>query len=526
MGEWDGEGRERYEPPEGAATETLGARASQNTIMTLRTRLSLGIAAMMLVMLVPLVLSLRAMQVLRRDTERLRDVEFRAAVQLGRARTAVQQLDQAKNLLSLLPEDQVGPQFAARLDTLRIQLDSLGAITSTAMVPRLRSALKSVGDEGRVAMRLVRENSPTAADSVIDRSISPAIADIERILALSEQSLQEQTRERVSIIASESEAARRSALFLLAGAAVLAVLIGLWLTQSVSGPIDELDAGMRAVSGGDFGRALGIEATRRDEFGRLAASYNSMAMQLRELDRLKAEFVSVASHELKTPINVITGYLQLLKETVYGPLTDRQVEVLDTLAAQAKALSRLVRGLLDVSRFEAGGGRIDPRQIAFPAFLGDLERTFRVLAIQREIQFDVARENEMPPEVTWDPEQINEVLGNLLSNAFKFTARGGQVRLLVRCVDDKVQMTVADSGAGIPAAQLPYVFEKFYTADNQTTGLKGTGLGLAIAKGIVMAHGGTISVQSTVGTGTSFSIQLPIRASAGRLTRGQEAIAS
>jgi signal transduction histidine kinase len=113
---------------------------------------------------------------------------------------------------------------------------------------------------------------------------------------------------------------------------------------------------------------------------------------------------------------------------------------------------------------------------------------------------------------------MNEVLGNLLSNAFKFTARNGHVRLHVRRDHDQIQMTVADSGAGIPAAQLPYVFEKFYTADNQTTGLKGTGLGLAIAKGIVAAHGGGITVQSTVGVGTAFTIALPLRASASRLT--------
>lgn len=472
---------------------------------------------MMVVMLVPLALSLRAMQELRLDTERLRDVEFRAAVLLGRARTAVQEIDQSKIYLSLFPTQQTAAQFTSRVDTLRQHIDSLGMLASTVTVPRMRASLKTVADEAETALRLASSGRATLADSIIDRPISEAIDDVERILALTEQSLQEQTRERVSAVAAESEAARRSALFLLAGAAVLAVLIGLWLTQSVSGPIDELDAGMRAVSEGDFGHPLGIDAARRDEFGRLASSYNSMAMQLRELDRLKAEFVSVASHELKTPINVITGYLQLLREHVYGPLTDRQSEVVDTLAAQGKSLSRLVRGLLDVSRFEAGGGRIDPRTIALPAFLGDLERTFRVLAIQRGVEFEVSREGELPGEVVWDPEQINEVLGNLLSNAFKFTVKGGKVRLVVHHEDDHVHMTVADTGAGIPAAQLPYVFEKFYTADNQTTGLKGTGLGLAIAKGIVTAHGGSIVVQSTVGVGTSFTIMLPTRATAARL---------
>lgn len=489
--------------------------------MTLRTRLALGIAAIVVVMLVPLALTLRAMQETRRDTERLRDVEFRAAVMLGRARTSVQELDQRKVYLSLVPSQETARAFSAWVDTVAVNFDSLARVTSTVAVPRMRMSLKSVREESQTAIRLAAAGRVTLADSIIDRPISEAVDDIERVLALTEQALQEQTRERVSAVAAQAEAARRSALLLLGGAAVLAVLIGLWLTQSVSGPIDELDLGMRAVSEGDFGHPLGIDAARRDEFGRLAASYNSMATQLRELDRLKAEFVSVASHELKTPINVITGYLQLLKEHVYGPLTERQSEVLQTLAAQGKSLSRLVRGLLDVSRFEAGGGRIDPRPIALPAFLGDLERTFRVLAIQREVQFEVARESALPAEVVWDPEQMNEVLGNLLSNAFKFTPTGGQVRLSVRHESNAVQMTVADTGAGIPAAQLPYVFEKFYTADNQTTGLKGTGLGLAIAKGIVTSHGGGISVQSTVGVGTSFTIQLPLRATATRLTTGR-----
>lgn len=486
--------------------------------MTLRTRLTIGIAAMMLIMLVPLWIALSGMQRLRADTERLRDVDFRAATLIGRARAAIQEIDQTKNYLSLVPSPQTGAQFNQRVDSLRLLVDSLAVLNRSVQGARMRAALSRIGSDAGTSLRIAASGRAIVADSIIDGSLSAAIDDVARTLAFTEQQLQEQTRERVSQVAVESSEARRSAIFLAAGAAVLAVLTGFWLTQSISGPIDELDAGMQAVSEGDFGHPLGIEASRRDEFGRLASSYNSMAMQLRELDRLKAEFVSVASHELKTPINVITGYLQLLKENVYGPLTQRQLEILDTLAAQGKALSRLVRGLLDVSRFEAGGGRIDPRNIAFPAFLGDLERTFRVLAIQREVDFEVTRENELPAEVVWDPEQINEVLGNLLSNAFKFTSRGGRVRLSVRRENEHVQMTVADSGAGIPAAQLPYVFEKFYTADNQTTGLKGTGLGLAIAKGIVTAHGGMITVQSTVGAGTAFTLHLPLRASPTRLS--------
>ena len=110
----------------------------------------------------------------------------------------------------------------------------------------------------------------------------------------------------------------------------------------------------------------------------------------------------------------------------------------------------------------------------------------------------------------WDEDRINEVLGNLLSNAFKFTKRGGRVTLTVAPDDDQVVISVADTGAGIPPEQLPHIFDKFFQADNQAAAAtKGTGLGLAIAKEIVEAHGGQITVDSTVGEGTTFVVTLP-----------------
>jgi signal transduction histidine kinase len=242
-----------------------------------------------------------------------------------------------------------------------------------------------------------------------------------------------------------------------------------------------------------------------------------MAEQLKELDKLKAEFVSVASHELKTPINVLLGYLQLLNEGVYGPLSGQQREVLDTLEAQCQSLNRLVRQLLDVSRFQAGGGKLDPRPIALPRFLDELERAFDVLARQRDVGFRVLRGQDLPADVVWDQDRMNEVLGNLLSNAFKFTGRGGRVELSVEAEGETIHMSVRDTGAGIPREHLPHIFRKFFQADNQSAAdSKGTGLGLAIAKEIVEAHGGTIDVDSAPGAGTTFTISLPARANIGR----------
>jgi signal transduction histidine kinase len=133
--------------------------------------------------------------------------------------------------------------------------------------------------------------------------------------------------------------------------------------------------------------------------------------------------------------------------------------------------------------------------------------------MQRGIHFGVAESDDLPSEVHWDADRMNEVMGNLLSNAFKFTERDGRITLHVEAVDDEVQLTVTDTGAGIPPSQLPHIFEKFFQADNQgPTSLGGTGLGLAIAKQIVVAHGGTIAADSTLAVGTTFTITLPIRA--------------
>jgi len=235
-----------------------------------------------------------------------------------------------------------------------------------------------------------------------------------------------------------------------------------------------------------------------------------MARQLSELERIRAEFVSVASHELKTPINVIIGYLELLDEGIYGDLQPKQKEILQTITKQANTLTRLVKRLLDISRFEASGGKVDVREVDLQRFLTTLESSFSVLANQRAISFKVNHGQDLPRTVYWDEDRINEVLGNLLSNAFKFTPRGGKVALTVGARENKVGITVTDTGAGISAEQLPHIFDKFFQADNQAqAATKGTGLGLAIAKEIVEAHGGKITVESSVGEGTTFVVTLP-----------------
>jgi signal transduction histidine kinase len=481
--------------------------------LTLQTRLNIGILAIAVVLVAPLVLSLRSLQQLQADTAALRDREYAASLLLGRMRVAHDEIELNTSYIPVFYSDSIQQSYLDQLTALARQTDTLAQLTESATVGLIRSAIGRVFEQAPEAFAFARRpNRAVRRDSIINNFISPALNNVGRILESTGAGLEQRTAERVRDFAIRTEEAGVLAVGALGVAVFIAFGVALWLTRSISSPLKELDAGMRAVAEGHFRRPLAISGDRSDEFGRLAESFRSMAAQLEELDRLKAEFVSIATHELKTPVNVMLGYLQLLQENVYGDLTDKQREIAGTLVSQTQQLSRLIRQLLDVSRFDAGGGKLDTRPVVLAEFLDDLERAFRVLALQREVSFDVKSDRDIPHEVLWDPTRINEVLGNLLSNAFKFTHKGGRVFLVVGREGDQVRMEVGDTGAGIPREQIQHIFEKFYQADTQAPlALRGAGLGLAIAKSIVTAHNGSIEVESRVGVGTTFTIRLPIR---------------
>jgi signal transduction histidine kinase len=477
--------------------------------MTLRARLAAGLLAIAVVLVIPLGLALRSLEDLHQSALALRDKEFAASLLLGRIREGTDDLRRAEDALLFVHDSASERRMSHQIATLVAMADSLDSYSLDSAARNLRGAVATVASvaDREYGAALARRTS--LADSLSANGVRPAISEMERWIGAAERSLRERSRDRVASAADAAEQARQFSGAVLLFAAGLATAIAIWLTHSISGPVQDLEAGMEAVANGDFSHRLTVAPRRHDEFGRLAASYDAMARQLTELDRLKAEFVSVASHELKTPVNVLLGYLQLLQDGGYGELSPRQREICHTLELQCVSIGRLIKQLLDVSRFEAGGGRLDPRPFALGDFIEDLEASFRVLALQRSVEFTVTRDPELPSQVAWDRDRISEVLGNLLSNAFKFTPSGGRIRLAVHAADDSVQMAVHDTGPGIPAEQLPRIFDKFYRADNQPASADGTGLGLAIAKNIVEAHRGTISVDSPPGYGATFTMTLP-----------------
>ena len=478
--------------------------------MTLRARLGWGLFAIALVLIVPLLLAIRSLEQLYGTSRLLRDREFAASLLLGSLRERTGDTRRAEVALSFIHDEKSALRMQRQIDTLYLLADSLDRYRLELPANQIRTSLDALRSAASDEYEQASAGRSTVAEMISSQRTRPAIASVDSAIDVSAALLRTRTRERLSDATAATLNAERFAAGALPVALLIALAIALWLLRSIHRPVNELDRGMRAVAQGDLSYRLGLPANEETEFGRLAASYQAMARQLGELERLRAEFVSVASHELKTPINVIIGYLDLLREGIYGQLTDEQTQILDTISKQANTLTRLVKRLLDISRFEASGGKLDIREVDLQRFLRTLESSFSVLAMQRDISFTVDHRPGLPAHVRWDEDRINEVLGNLLSNAFKFTDRGGKVALTVGTDDGKVVITVADSGAGIPPDQVPHIFDKFYQADNQAqAATKGTGLGLAIAKEIVEAHGGDITVETTVGVGTTFVVTLP-----------------
>lgn len=485
--------------------------------MTLRARLSAGLLGIALVLLIPLLLALNSLEQLEDTTRELRDTDFAASIAIGRLRAATDDVRAAENALLFVHDDSSRRRMATHIANADSLAGLLGAYNLQRESAQIRASLAQIREAAAAEYAAASAGRARDAELISAGRLLPEIARINTTARQTETDLRGRTAERVDKAAAVTIDAQRTAAAALAIALLLALLIALWLLRSISTPVFFLERGMKAVADGDLSYRLPYSGTRRDEFGRLAGSYQLMVRQLAELDKLKAEFISIASHELKTPLNVIIGYLELLREGIYDQMPPKQLEVCATMEKQAQTLTRLIRQLLDVSRFEAGGGKVDPRKVDLAHFLQHLEAAFQGLAVQRGIAFRVQRSSSLPAEVSWDEDRINEVLGNLLSNAFKFTPRDGEVTLAVDSDKSTVRITIRDSGVGIPADQLPHIFEKFYQADNQASAaLKGTGLGLAIAKQIVEAHQGTITVDSTEGAGTTFLLTLPVVAAVSR----------
>jgi two-component system, NtrC family, sensor histidine kinase KinB len=229
---------------------------------------------------------------------------------------------------------------------------------------------------------------------------------------------------------------------------------------------------------------------------------------LREIDRLKSEFIATASHELRTPLTSVQMGVHLLLEGALGELTDQQNEVLQACRQDCERLDKLMRDLLDLSRIEAGESQPQLASISAEDLLTSAINELRPQVEAKGLELKVAVPVDLPL-VSVDRTQIERVISNLVINALRHT-KNGEITISAEQRDNHVAISIADTGSGIPTEYLPHIFDKFVQVPDAPTG--GAGLGLTISKSIVEAHGGQISVQSQVGQGSTFTFTLPLAA--------------
>jgi NtrC-family two-component system sensor histidine kinase KinB len=227
---------------------------------------------------------------------------------------------------------------------------------------------------------------------------------------------------------------------------------------------------------------------------------------LREIDRLKSEFIATASHELRTPLTSVQMGVHLLLEGALGELTESQNEVLQACRQDCERLDKLMRDLLDLSRIEAGESQPQLATVSARDLLNTAVKELRPQVEAKGLELKI----DAPVELPWvsvDRLQIERVISNLVINALRHTTQGG-IRMSAEQRDSHVAVSIQDTGTGIPTDYLPHIFDKFVQVPGAPTG--GAGLGLTISKLIVEAHGGQISVQSQLGQGTTFTFTLPL----------------
>lgn len=479
--------------------------------MRLRTRVLLSLLAMVGLMAIPALYGLARVMEVRDIALEMREQAAQSALAIGELETALQEFAHYQRSYVAVPDEPEAQRYAEaslqRANGLvaRLRANGYEDVVANADLPlaEMRDAFEQID-------LLLRYGHLAAATDYLGYAGVPLVTRARSAMQPLAQAVDRRTRQHVAA-AERSAAAATTAL---ATAVLVAIILAIFLAFAVSSvltrPLDRLRYSMARVAEGSFEAPQTLPYHRRDEVGELFRSFRAMTLRLAELDRLKAEFVGIASHDLKTPISVITGYAELMEEELSPELGKRHKDLLRSLGEQTQSLQRRVDQLLEISRMEAGRLRLGLEEIYIRHFADGLEREYEPAARARGLTFELLVHERVPPFLIADPDVLrSDVLGNLIGNALKFTPPGGAVSVHFRPDGNRLIIDVADTGPGIPAENMPHVFEKYWQGRGSRGG---AGLGLAIARAAVEAHGGRLDVQSRVGKGSRFRVIVPTRA--------------
>lgn len=298
--------------------------------------------------------------------------------------------------------------------------------------------------------------------------------------------------------------ARRAVAIILIGAAIAVVVLSIFLASQAIGPIVALSRAMREV--GSERLDVRLASDRQDEIGELTASFNDLLARLQEAFARERQFISDASHELKTPLTSINANAQLLMRWGDRDETVRH-ESLETIARESAALSDIVNGMLTLAKADRGDD-VPKEPLSLAMVAAEAVRGSQQRATEKGLVLDLARP-ERSPLVEGNEHLLRQLIGNLIDNAIKFTP-SGSVHVRVGADGATGWVEVADTGPGVPEAELPHVFERFYRADKaHSRQVPGTGLGLAIVRSIARVHGGAVTAARAPEGGALFRVTLP-----------------
>jgi len=305
-----------------------------------------------------------------------------------------------------------------------------------------------------------------------------------------------------------------TALIIIILIAVNTTLLGLIISRSFSKPIQELYEATQELEKGNFSVRTNIKTN--DELTQLSDAFNRSTLALSkmneehlQLDKAKAEFLSITSHELRTPITPLKAQLQMLQQEYFGKLTEKQKESLDVILRNADRLNKIIEDFLEISRIEAARLKFAFRKTDLEETVKETVRFMEGFAKEKNIKLVVSSENL--PNIEVDPDRISQVLRNLVHNAIKFSPSDSSIEIHTEIKKDHVQFSVKDQGVGLNPEDQIRVFEPFYQVEGALSRkFGGTGLGLTICRGIIEAQKGKIWVESKPGCGSKFYFTVPL----------------
>jgi len=290
---------------------------------------------------------------------------------------------------------------------------------------------------------------------------------------------------------------------------VLAIITIITLYTRFGKPLQQLFNAINAVEEGDL--SVRVPENNSDMFSDLIKRFNKMVGELERAEQQRRNLTADIAHELRTPLHIIQGNLEGILDGVYQPTSEHINNTLD----ETRLLTRLVNDLQTLSLAETGQLPLHPTRFLLADLMQDLTSSFssQAASLGIDLKTRLADPNQ---KLTADYDRLNQVLSNLIANALRHTPRGGTVSVHAQSIEKhtgnsnfKLQIIIRDTGSGIPAEDLPFIFDRFWRGDKSRSERTQSGLGLAIAKQLLHAHGGTIDVESEPGKGTTFTIELP-----------------